>query len=497
MQQCAGTGARKAAALVAAVGTVVLTACAVGPDFKQPAAPASAEYTPTTQPSSTVEAPGRGGAAQNFRSGAEVPANWWTLFHADELDALIREAIAHSPTLAAAAATLRSAQENYAAQRGDALLPSVDAQGSVTRESVPGASFGQPNLPASTFTLYDASVSVAYRIDLFGGARRSVEAARAQAEYQQWEFEAARLTLINNVVTTAVNVASLHEQVEAQEDILHSEREQLAVIEKQLNAGAASRADLLSQRAQVAQSESVLPTLQKSLAQAQHRLAVLIGREPQTGSADFTFASFTLPTELPLSVPARLVRQRPDVRAAEALLHESTAQLGVATADLYPQLNLTGSIGSETVSASDLFGAGTRAWSIGGSLMQPLFHGGALTARRRAARADLDRATAQYRETVLTALQDVADTLRALEADARTLKADADGESAAADSLALTRRQYAAGAVSYVTLIVAERQYAQSRQARVQALASRYADTAALFQALGGGWWNQEKSKRE
>jgi NodT family efflux transporter outer membrane factor (OMF) lipoprotein len=253
---------------------------------------------------------------------------------------------------------------------------------------------------------------------------------------------------------------------------------------------------VLAQQTQVAQNEALLPGLQKQLAQAQHRLAVLAGRTPDDiRLPDFTLDALTLPAELPLSVPAKLVRQRPDVQAAEALLHQSTAQLGVATANLYPQLNLTGSIGSETTSASDLFKSGSGAWNIGGTLLQPLFHGGELRGLKRAARADLDRATAVYRQAVLSALQDVADTLRAMEADARTLQADTTTESDAHDALAITQLQYQAGGVSYLALLNAQRQYLQARQSRVQAEAARYADTAALFQALGGGWWNRENAK--
>jgi NodT family efflux transporter outer membrane factor (OMF) lipoprotein len=334
---------------------------------------------------------------------------------------------------------------------------------------------------------------VTYRLDLFGASRRQVEALYAQSDYQRWQLEAARLTLADNVVTTAISIASLHAQVAALADIIASERDQLKVVQRQFDAGAASRSDLLAQQTQVADNEAQLPALEKQLAQAQHRLAVLAGRTPDDATVpDFTIDQLTLPAELPLSVPARLVRQRPDVQAAEALLHVSTAQLGVATANLYPQLNLTGSIGSETVTASDLFKTGTAAWNIGGSLTQPLFHGGELLGLKRAARADLDRATAEYREAVLAALQDVADTLRALEADARTLQADLITETDAQDTLNMTKLQYKVGGVSYLQLLNAERVYLQARQNRVQAEAARYADTAALFHALGGGWWNRQ-----
>jgi NodT family efflux transporter outer membrane factor (OMF) lipoprotein len=443
-----------------------------------------------------VSTPGTSGVAQTFSAERDIPADWWTLFRSQALDLLVRQALQDSPTVQAARATLRTAQATYAAQRGALLLPAIDAQASAVRERVPGAAFGEPSLPAVELTLYDATVSVSYRLDLFGASRRQLEALRAQSDYQRFELEAANLTLTGNVVTTAVSIASLHAQIAALTDIVASEREQLKVVERQFAAGGASRSEVLAQRTQVAQNEALLPGLEKQLSQAQHRLAVLAGRTPDDEHIpDFTLDQLTLPPELPLTVPAKLVRQRPDVQAAEALLHQSTAQLGVATANLYPQLNLTGSIGSETVAARDLFGSGSSAWNVGGSLLQPLFHGGALIELRRAARADLDRATAAYRQAVLSALQDVADTLRAIEADARTLQADAVAEADASEALSITTKQYQAGGVGYLVLLNAQRQYLEARQSRMQAEAARYADTAALFQALGGGWWNRGTGK--
>ena len=482
--------------LTVAAAVAAVSACAVGPNFHPPAPPSTAHYTRTPEPTGTASSSGPSGAAQNFSAERDIPADWWTLFKSEPLDQLVRQALQDSPTVQVAQATLRTAEANYAAQRGALFLPAINAQGSAVRQRVPGAALGSPNLPASIFTLYDASVSVSYRLDLFGGSRRQLEALGAQADFERFELEAANLTLTSNVVTTAVNIASLHAQIAALTDIVASEREQLKVVERQFSAGGASRSDVLAQRTQVAQTDALLPGLEKQLAQAQHRLAVLAGRTPDDAQVpDFTIEQLTLPTELPLTVPAKLVRQRPDVQAAEALLHQSTAQLGVATANLFPQLNLSGSVGSETVASRDLFGSSTRAWNVGGSLLQPLFHGGELVNLRRAARADLDRATAQYRQAVLSALQDVADTLRALESDARTLSADLITESDASDALTITQRQFKAGAVGYLVLLNAQRVYVEARQSRVQAQAARYADTAALFQALGGGWWNRQNAK--
>jgi len=351
-------------------------------------------------------------------------------------------------------------------------------------------------VPAVIYNVFGATLNVSYRFDLFGASRRQVEALAAQTDYERFELEAARLSLADNIVTTAVNIGSLHAQVAALTDIIASEREQLKVVQRQFDAGGASRADVLTQQTQVATNEAQLPALEKQLAQAQHRLAVLAGRTPDDSSVpDFNMEQLSLPEQLPLSVPAQLVRQRPDVQAAEALLHEATAQLGVATANLYPQLNLTGSVGSEALNASDLFKSGSMVWSIAGGLTQPVFHGGELLGLKRAARASLERAAADYRQAVLAALQDVADTLRALEGDARVLQANTTAESDARDALAITKMQYQAGGVSYLALLNAQRQYQLAVQSRVQAQAARYADTAALYQALGGGWWNRENAK--
>ena len=482
---------RSTIAGVIAVGS--LAGCAVGPDFHAPAPPANTQYTRGQQAPATSDAPGPGGVAQTFVADRDIPADWYSLFQSSALDELVRRSLRDSPTVEAAKAALKSAQDTYIAERGALLLPQADGQLGVTRERLPGAAFGNPAAPASTFTLYNAAVNVSYRLDVFGASRRQVEELRAQADFQRWELEAANLTLTGNVVTTAFDVASLTDQLAAVQDVVAAETEEYKVVQRQFEVGAASKSDVLSQQAQLAQAQAVVPTLEKALAQAQHRLAVLAGKSPDDPDIpQFVLDHFTLPTELPVSVPAKLVRQRPDVQAAEAQLHQATAAVGVATANLLPQLNLTGSIGSESVTADGLFGTGTGTWSLGASLLQPLFHGGELRYKRRAAVADLERADAQYRQTVLAALEEVADTLRALESDARELRAQSEAEQAAANAFDISKKQFAVGGVSYVTVLNAQRLYLQARQSRVQAQAARYSDSAALFQALGGGWWNRK-----
>jgi NodT family efflux transporter outer membrane factor (OMF) lipoprotein len=475
----------------ATLAGMVLTGCTVGPVFHRPEATKTTSYTAEKLPQETASAPGAGGAAQRFVSGRDIPAEWWTLFHSRELDRLIREALADSPTLAGARALLRQAQENLTAQTGVVLFPAVDAKASAAREKFSGAASGQPG-QGVLLTLYNASVEVTYSLDLFGGGRRELEALRSQVDYERFQLEGAHLTLTSNIVTAAVKEASLRAQIQSTLDIVADQEKQLDVVEKQFQLGGVSRSDVLAQRAQLAQTRASLPPLQKALAQTRHLLAVLAGRLP--GEAilpEFSLDNMRLPQELPVSLPSSLARQRPDIRASEELLHAASAQIGVATANLYPQITLTGSYGSETTKPGNLFGNGTSVWNLGAGLLQPLFHGGELTAKRRAAVAAYDQAAAQYRETVLQAFENVADVLRALEADALTLKAQAEAEAAARDTLDLTEKQFSLGAVNYLSLLNAQRQYRLAHFLLVQAQATRFADTAALFQALGGGWWNR------
>jgi len=479
--------------LVATIAFAGLAGCAaVGPNFQQPDPPRAGLYTETPLPQATASAPGIGGASQRLVSGADIPEQWWTLFRSDALDRLIRQALADSPNLAAAQATLRQAKENLAAETGARLYPAVDAKASATREKTTGAAFGQPAAGANIFNLYNASVNVSYALDVFGGARRELEALQSLVDYQGFQLEGAYLALSSNIVTAAVREASLRAQIRATQDIISAEQSQLDVVERQFQLGAISRSDVLAQRTQLAQTQASLPPLERDLAKTRHQLAVLAGRFPSEAALpDFELDAMDLPQELPVSLPSALARQRPDIRAAEALLHQASAQIGVATANLYPQITLSGSFGTQGLQLHNLFG-GPTLWSLGAGILQPLFHGGELTAKRRAAIAAYEQAEAQYRETVLQAFQNVADALRALEADARALKAQSDAEAVAREALGLAQRQFQLGAVSYLALLNAQRQYEQTRVALVQAQATRYADTAALFQALGGGWWQRE-----
>jgi NodT family efflux transporter outer membrane factor (OMF) lipoprotein len=474
----------------AACSLLGLAACAVGPDFAPPTVPSVAGYTPERTPAATASADVAGGATQKFVIGRDIPGDWWKVFRSKELDALIAEALRANPSLQAAQATLWQAKENLYAQAGS-LLPNIDANSSATREQFSPATFGQPGGP-SIFNLYQATVNISYTPDVFGGKRRQIEASEAQAEYQRFELEATYLTLTSNVVTAAVQVASLRGQIEATQEILKAETDQLQVVRNQFDLGAAARTDVLTQESEVATTRATLPPLQKQLAQQEHLLLALIGHFPNAHRGDhLRLASFRLPTHLPLSVPSQLVEQRPDVRAAEQQLHQASAQIGVAIANRLPQFSLTADYGSAALTTATLFTPSTAIWSVAASGTQPLFHGFTLLHQERAAKAAFEAADAQYRNTVLTAFQNVADALRAIQIDARTVVAQQEAVRAASATLDLSRSQYKLGAITYITLLNAQRSYAQSRVALVQAQAARYADTAALYQALGGGWWNR------
>jgi NodT family efflux transporter outer membrane factor (OMF) lipoprotein len=477
---------------VAALCACALASCAVGPNFKPPAAPNTASLVPAAQVKATDAAPIAGGEAQRFVDGLDIPGQWWTLFKSAPLNELIERALANSPTLEAAQAALRQANETAAAERGS-YYPSVSAAVGAQRQKASGAAYGIPGFPASYFyNLDNASLNVSYTLDAFGGTRRQVEALQAQAEYQQFSLEASYLTLTANIVTAVVTEASLRAQIAATQDIAKSQQTQLDIVQRRVTAGGASRADVLQQQATLQATLATLPPLRSQLAQERNQLAAYVGTLPADYSgAEFSLDSLSMPQELPVSLPSKFVEQRPDVREYSALLHEATAQVGVATANMLPQITLTGSYGGEAASFSNIFASSSNVWSIIGSLTQPLFKGGQLKHQRRAAVAAAQEAAANYKATVITAFQNVSDTLYALQADAAALAAETTAERSAADSLTLVQAQYKSGGANYVQVLSAEQTYQNSAVALVKARAQRFADTAALFQALGGGWWNR------
>ncbi|MDN0075195.1 efflux transporter outer membrane subunit [Crenobacter sp. SG2303] len=472
--------------------SVALAGCAAGPDFTPPAGPVTHSYLPGGQPGETVAAGGPGGVAQHFDTAADVPDQWWTLFRSPALDRLVRVALADSPTLAEARAKLVQAQQDYLAEAGATRYPSIDAGFGASRQKINTAAFGIPNAPnTSPFNLFNASVNVGYTLDLFGANRRALEGLLALVDYQRYELEAARLSLSANVVSAAIRRAALREEIVVTQSLYTAQQQQFDIMAARYRAGGIARLDLQNQQSLLAQTAAQLPPLQKQLALADHQLVVYLGKPPaEVELPELDLASLQLPAELPLTLPSSLARQRPDIRAAEALWHQASADVGVATANLYPKLTLSGSFGSERTRSGDV-GNGVNVWSLGLNLMQPIFHGGELQAKRRSALAAYDASAAAYQQVVLQGLQQVADALGALDHDARTLQARANAADQADASYRISQQQYRAGGISQLALLDAQRQQLQTRLDRVQAEADRYTDSTALLQALGGGWWGR------
>lgn len=470
------------------VAAALIGGCAVGPDFRTPDAPKAASYG--KQAVADADAPA-------LREGAGIPGDWWQLFESEPLNALIREGLKNSPTLAAARARLTSMQQTLSADTGSMLYPSIDANLDSARRKISGATFGRPGNGAM-FNVHTASVSVAYSIDAFGGGRRYVEYDEAKVDYEALQLEAARNTLIANIITAAINEASLREQVRAQGAVIEAQAHQVELARQRYEAGAIARSVLLAQQSALAKSRTTLPALEKQLASARHQLAALAGRFPgEVGLPTIELAQLTMPRELPLSLPSALTRQRPDIRAAEAELHQQSALVGVATANLYPKLSLNADFGTEATRYASLFNAGTAVWGLGAGLVQPIFRGGELRAKKRAAEADFERSAALYRQSVLEAFRDVADVLQALDSDAAALRLQQRTADLADETLKLVEQQYEVGAVSHIDLLDAQRSQQEACIGVIQARATLLGDSAALMYALGGGWWNRDASAEQ
>jgi NodT family efflux transporter outer membrane factor (OMF) lipoprotein len=480
--------------VVAVAAVVVASACAVGPNFHRPAPPKDVDYGSAPAQGATAAAPGTGGNAQQFIGGMDIQGQWWELFQSPKLSALIQQALKGNPNLDAARAALRQANNLYKAQRATLFFPTVQGSFSALRAKNPTETLANPtSLPQVNpyYNLFTAQLDLSYMPDVFGGSRRALEASRAQVEATRFELVATYVTLSSNVVTTAVQEASLRGQIAATDRLLALQHQLTDTVQRQTAIGTASTADLLQQQAAEAQTAATLPPLQKQLGQTRDALTALLGRLPAEEPAEtFRLEELTLPNELPASLPSKIIQQRPDVRQAEENLHSASALVGVALADMLPQFAITANTGSAALEIGKLFSSYTGFWTLGASLTQTLFDAGALIYKHRAAEDALDQAGAQYRATVILACQNVADTLRALQADADALKANAEAARVAKASFELVRRQYLNGSVSLIVLLNAEQTYQQAEIAHVQAQANRYSDTAGLFQALGGGWWN-------
>ena len=474
-----------------AIFALLAAGCAVGPKFKKPAPPDVANYTPTPISETGSTSNVVGGEAQRLIESRDIPGEWWTLFHSKPLDDLIERALKANPDLKAAQAALLVARENVMAQRG-AYYPSVGASFSATHARSSSNISPVTNTSALTYSLYTPQVGVSFVPDVFGLNRRTVESLQAQEQQARFALAATHITLSSNVAAAAIQEASLRGQIDATRELITINTDMLQILRTQFAKGYVSRLDVAAQEAQLAQVTATLPPLLKQLAQQRDLLSVLSGSFPSQDLPEtFVLSNLQLPQELPLSLPSQLVQQRPDVRQAEENLHSACAQIGIARANRFPSFALTADAGAMSTVLGRLFSGGTGFWDVAGSAAQPIFQGGTLQHRERAARDAYVQASEQYRSTVLTAFQNVADTLNALQQDAEGLKASAASKDAAAVTLDLAKKQYQAGYVNYLGLLNAEQTYQQALINLVQAQANRYADTAALFQALGGGWWNR------
>jgi NodT family efflux transporter outer membrane factor (OMF) lipoprotein len=499
--------------LAAAAGA--LAACSTVADYQPPAPPRAAAYAPASAPlaTQTASAPAPLGGPQRLDPTKEIPHDWWTLFQSRPLNALIERAFNANPSIAAAQAALRQADEYVSAQQGY-FYPTVAADYSVSRYKLAGnmggnspgvqqngqviqagSVTGSPPVSPAYYNFHTAQLTVGYVPDLFGANRRAVESLQAQRDAQRYQLEATYLTLASNVVAAALQEASLRAQIAANESIVAASRDNLAIMQKQFALGYVSALDVAGQQAALAQAKQGLIPLKKQLELTRDLLRALAGGlQDQDVPETFELASLHLPEDLPLSLPSKLVDRRPDVRMAEAQLHAASAQYGVAVANLYPQFSISGAAGGMATSPGWMFRSGGQFFNLTADVAYTLFDGGTLRARSRAAQQAMAQAAAEYRGTVITAVQNVADTLHAIQYDAEALKAAADTAHAMEATRDLTRKQYQLGDASYQMVLLAEQNYQQAQIALIQAQTNRLGDTAALYQALGGGWWNRSEA---
>jgi NodT family efflux transporter outer membrane factor (OMF) lipoprotein len=470
---------------------LLLSGCAVGPDFVHPAAPEITRYTReplATQTSGTDVAAGQ---RQRFISGRDIPQDWWKVFKSPKLDALIRQSLDNNPNLQAALATLRSNQQAAYAQEAK-FFPLVQANFNPTRQRTSTALTPVPASGASVFNLVTAQLQVAYTFDVWGLNRREVESLQALADVQRFQVEAAYLALAANVAIAAITEASLQEQIDATNELISINGKMVDTLRRQFDKGAVTRGDLAVQEAALAQTKATLPPLRKALQQNHDLLAALAGAYPSDGPRQtFRFADFHLPTDLPVSLPSQLIEQRPDVRAAEDQLHSASAQIGIATANLLPTFTISADAGFMNTALAHLLAPQNLFWDLAGNVTQTVFDGGALLHQLRGAKDTYQAAAWTYQGTVIGAVQNVADSLHAVQNDADALRAARDFERAAGISFDQAHRQFDAGNVNVLLLLNAQQTSLQAALQVIQARAARLSDTAALFQALGGGWWNR------
>lgn len=469
---------------------------AVGPDFHRPAKPVLSGYTEKPLPAATRDVAAKEGQPEAFVPGADVAGAWWRSFRSPGLDRLVLQALRRNPSLEAARQTLRQAQETRLAAEG-AWLPSLNATLNRDRQKISAGEEGVSNPVAlnglpTTYTVYTAQIGVSYTFDVWGQTQRTVEADAAAAEYQRFQLEGAANMLAANTATAAIDAAALAAEIDAEERLIGAEERLLGTVRQQFQLGAATGTDVATQESQLANTQALVVPLQTQLIQARDQLAAYLGQAPsQAGVPTLDLNSLSLPARLPVSLPSQLVDQRPDIRASEAQLHQATAQLGIAISNRLPQVTLQALVGSAPARFGDLFTPGNGIWSVLNQVTGPLFEGGTLLHQQRAAAAALRAAAFNYRNVVVTAFQNVADVLTALQQDALAIQANQDAERAAARALSLAQLQYGAGGVAYLTVLTAQTQYQNAVISLIRARAARYTDTVALFAALGGGWWNR------
>jgi len=462
--------------------------CAVGPDFSRPKAPEIERYTREETPAATKPAEGK---SQIFKQGALIVPDWWRMFNSPAIDAVVKEALTNNQSLQAAQSSLRQSQDILRAGYG-VFYPQLNAGAEGSRQKISSATTGG-RIPSSIFNLFTLSATVSYALDVFGGERRAVESLGAQVDYQHALLQAAYITLSGNVVNAMIAQAGYYEQIKATEQLIEQQREQIKITEAQAKSGIVPYSNLLSLKSQLASFEASLPSLRQKIDQTNHLLATLAGRTPaEWDPKEVELTVLTLPGELPVTLPSQLVRQRPDILAAEAQLHSASAEIGVATAALFPSFTLNGTFGASSNTSNTLFKKNSEVWNMGANITAPLFHGGSLWYGREAAINAYQLSVANYHQTVLSAFAQVADTLRALEHDAETLQAQNEALASAEEALSLIQANYQAGTVNYVQVLIAVGQYNQAKIGYIQAQAQRFQDTVGLYVALGGGWWNDQ-----
>jgi NodT family efflux transporter outer membrane factor (OMF) lipoprotein len=456
-----------------------LSACTVGPDFLEPPAPATRNFTTGGDQIKTED--------QHVVPGQKVSAEWWKAFQSPQLDDVMQKALDGNNTLAGAKATLAQAQEQINAAAGS-LWPQLSFGGTVGRQKYGKSLFGPSDITIPPFTYYTVGPQVSYLLDLAGGERRGVEQDEALAQFQSYETDAVRLSLTGNVVAQALGIASAKAQIAAIQQIIADDRRNVDLVEKARAAGSGTLTDVLSAQSQLAADQTLLPPMEQQLSVATHALSILTGKAPADWQPpDFTFAQLHLPSELPLSLPSELVRERPDIMAAEAQLHAASAAIGVATANLYPSINLSANVTQQMLTPGNLFNPAANAWALMAGLTAPIFSGGTLEAEKRGAEDAWQAALANYQQTVLQSFGQVADVLKALEHDGQQIKAQQYALKTAQSSLKLARTSYKEGNIGILQVLDAERDYNEAQLAMARVQAQRYQDTALLYLALGGG----------